>query len=219
MPPTPTFRDREDAQNIALADIDGDGDLDMLVANEGPPNRLFLNDGTGRFTDASDRLELKVPLETREVHVFDATGDGKPDILFLNLTSNNKDWDKDPQSRLLVNDGTGRFRDETATRLPRHRFSNWGGTIIDINDDGAPDLLVGAIDVPGFKPRQVRAWTNDGRGHFTDATAAIVPTGTVGRSWGMATGDLDGDGHPDVFIGGWGTQARLLLTGAPPARR
>lgn len=206
-------RDREDAQGIALADLDGDGDLDMVVANESPPNRLFLNDGAGRFMDASDRLELKVPLETREVHVFDANGDDRPDILFLNLTSNNKGWDKDPQSRLLVNDGHGRFRDETGTRLPKHRFSSWGGTVLDINRDGAPDLLIGAIDVPGFVPRQVRAWVNDGRGHFTDRTATVMPAQTVGRSWGMATGDLDGDGKADVIIGGWASQVRLLLTG------
>jgi hypothetical protein len=205
-------RDAEDAQGIALADVDGDGDLDMVVANQSPPNRLFLNDGHGRFTDASRRLELKVPMESREVHVFDATGDGKPDILFFNLTSNNQGWDKDPQTRLLVNDGAGRFRDDTANRLPRHRFSSWGGTVVDYDRDGAPDLLVSAIEVPGFRPLQVRAWHNDGRGHFTDRTA-VVPQATLGRSWSMAQGDLDRDGRPDIFIGNWGTQARLLLTG------
>jgi hypothetical protein len=199
-------------QDIALADMNGDGHPDLVLANQSPPNRLLLNDGRGRFTDASDRLELKVPLETREVHVFDANGDGHPDIAFFNLTSNNHGWDKDPQTRLLVNDGKGHFRDESERRLPRHRFSSWGGTIVDVDRDGDPDILVSAIQVPGFVPLQVRAWRNDGRGNFEDATLDIVPSTTVGRSWSMAQGDLDGDRKPDVFIGGWRSQARLLLT-------
>ncbi len=206
-------RDKEDAQGIALADLEGDGDLDMVVANQTPPNRLLLNDGTGHFKDATDRMEQKTPLESREVHVFDANADGKPDILFFNLTSNNQGWDKDPQTRLLVNDGNGRFTDKTDAQLPKHKFSSWGGTVTDFNGDGKPDLIVSAIDVPGFKGLQVKAWQNDGSGKFTDVTADVMPKKTVGRSWSMATGDLDGDGRPDIFIGGRGTQARLLLTG------
>ncbi|UYC20144.1 MULTISPECIES: VCBS repeat-containing protein [unclassified Xanthomonas] len=199
-------------QGIALADMDGDADLDMVVANQSPPNRLLLNDGKGRFVDASDRLELPVPLETREVHVFDANRDGHPDIVFFNLTSNNGGWDKDPQTRLLINDGKGRFKDQTGKRLPAHRFSSWGGTVVDFNHDGAPDLLVSAIQVPGFVPLQVRAWQNDGRGNFEDVTLQAMPSATVGRGWSMAQGDLDGDRKPDIFIGGWRSQARLLLT-------
>ena len=204
-------RDKQGTQGIALADMDGDGDLDMVVANQDPPNRLLLNNGKGYFIDGSDRLELRVPMESREVHLFDANADGRLDILFFNLTSNNHGWDKDPQTRLLVNDGKGRFRDHTKG-LPSHRFSSWGGEIVDFNHDGAPDIIVSAIQVPGFVPLQVRAWQNDGKGNFSDATLAVIPGDTVGRSWSIAKGDLDGDGKDDLFIGQWGTQARLLLT-------
>ncbi len=205
----PAYED--DTQDIALADMDGDGDLDMVVGNESPPNRLLLNDGKAHFREAPKALQLLTPLETREVHVFDANGDKRPDILFLNLTSNNKKWDKDPQARLLINKGRGKFRDETKTRLPANRFSSWGGMVMDFNHDGHPDLIVGAIDVPGFKPLQLRAYANDGKGRFTDVTASVMPAATVARSWSMAKGDVNGDGVEDLFVGSWGTQARLLL--------
>lgn len=200
------------AQGIVLADLDGDGDLDMAIASQDPINRLLLNDGGGRFTDATERLGEQIPTETREVHALDANGDGRLDLVFFNLTSNNRDWDKDPQTRLLINQGNARFKDETRTRLPTHRFSSWGGSVVDFNEDGHPDLVVSAIDVPGFVPLQVRAWQNDGKGNFSDVTASVIPAATVGRSWSMARGDLDGDGKQDLFIGGWQSQARLLLS-------
>ncbi len=206
MPP-----DQDDAQDIALADLDGDGDLDMVVANEGPPNRVLLNDGKGHFRVKANALELQTPMETREVHVFDADGDGRLDLLFLNLTSNNKGWDKDPQARLLINKGKARFRDETAKRLPANRFSSWGGMPMDFNGDGAIDLIVGAIDVPGFKPLQLRAYANDGKGYFTDVSASAIPGISIARSWSMDKGDVNGDRVDDLFVGTWGTQARLLL--------
>jgi hypothetical protein len=205
----------DQTEGLVLADMDNDGDLDMVIASPAHPNRFLLNDGKGHFTDASDRLDLRVPMETREVHVMDVNRDGLLDIVYFNITSNNFGWDKDPQTRLLINDGKGNYRDETEKRLPSHTFSSWAGKVVDFNADGSPDLLVGAIQVPGFVPLQVRAWQNDRQGYYKDVTDAVVPGITVGRSWSMGSGDLDGDGKGDVFIGGWGTQARLLLTDKP----
>ena len=204
-------KDNDDTQDIKLADLDGDGDLDMVIANETPPSRLLLNDGKGHFSDAFDRLELLVPMETRQVQIFDANGDHFPDLLFFNLTSNNKGWDKDPQNRLLLNNGKGYFKDHTLEHLPKNTFSSWSGIITDFNNDGHADVLAGAITVPGFVPMQLQAWQNDGKGHFKDVTSKVIPEPTVGRHWGMALGDINGDGKEDVFIGAWGSQARLLI--------
>lgn len=202
---------RWETQSAKLVDLNGDGILDLVVGNEVSPNRLFFNDGKGHFTEQSERLELKVPLHTREVLTFDANGDQHPDILFLNLTSNGGKFEKDPTARLLINDGKGNFKDETAKRIPKQEYSTYAGAVIDFNHDGHPDLIFSAIKTPPFQAMQVQALQNDGKGNFKSVTSEVIPESTVGRSWGIAVGDVNGDGIPDLFIGQWGTQARLLL--------
>ena len=198
-------------QSIALADLDGDGDLDMVVGNEVPPNRLLINDGNGVFTEKPEGLELLVPLETRMALLFDVDGDGDMDIVFSNLTSNGGKWDKDPQVRILINDGNANFKDETESRMPKNKFSSYACQYIDFDGDGDLDLLISTIEIPGFNPLQVRAYENDGNGYFKDITDKAMPNKTVGRGWDIAVGDINGDGIDDAIIGGWGTQARLLF--------
>jgi len=76
----------DQTQSIKLADLDGDGFLDMIVGNEVPPNRVYFNDGKGNFSEREGAFIETVPLHTREVITFDANGDGLTDILFANLT-------------------------------------------------------------------------------------------------------------------------------------
>lgn len=201
----------DQTQGVDLEDVDGDGDLDLAIGNEVPPNRLLVNDGSGQFTDASDRLDLSVPLHTRQVIAFDATGEGRTDIVFCNLTSNGGGWEKDPQTRLLIQDGDGQFVDESGARLPGNNFSTYACTHMDPDDDGDEDLILSTIGIPGWSPLQARVYENDGNGHFTDVTHEVLPDQTVGRHWGTDVGDVNEDGREDLFIGGFGTQARLLI--------
>lgn len=205
----PAIEDQNQA--IKLADLNGDGTLDMVAGNEVPPNRLFFNDGKGKFTEHPEKLELLVPLHTRDVLVFDANRDGHPDILFVNLTNNGGQWDKDPTARLLINDGKGNFKDETAKRIPAQKLSSYSGAIIDFNHDGFEDIILSAVKTPPFEAAQVQALQNDGKGVFTNVTPKVISGATVSRGWGIAVGDVNSDGVLDLMIGGWGAQVRLLL--------
>lgn len=202
---------QDQTQAVKLADVNGDGTLDMVLGNEVPPNRLLFNNGKGKFIEQKDNLELPVPLHTRDILVFDANRDGHADLLFLNLTSNGGEWEKDPTARLLINNGKGNFKDETARRIPAQKLSTYSGTILDFNHDGYPDIILSTVKTPPFEAAQVQALQNDGKGVFTNVTPNVIPAITVSRGWGIAVGDVNGDAVLDMMIGSWGAQVRLLL--------
>ncbi|MCI0587422.1 MAG: VCBS repeat-containing protein [Planctomycetes bacterium] len=183
---------------VALGDVDGDGDLDALVGNNGQQNRLQLNAGGGTFADATGGdLPPLVSETTTAVVLGDVDGDGDLDA-FLGSGSSGLYLD-----RLYLNQGTGAYTDVTATNLPALVDNTWDLALGDVDADGDLDVFVGNFG-------QDRLYLNGGTAMFADATATNLPA-LIGATTSVALGDVDGDGDLDTFLGG--AQERLYLNG------
>ena len=200
-------------QDLELGDVDGDGDLDLVVGNEGL-NALYINDGEGRF---GDETEERIPArdgdeETREADFGDIDGDGDLDLLFANVSAFVSG--ADPRNRLLVNDGSGHFTDETASRATFVNISSFDGDFADVDGDGDLDIVTANADVDlgagRIAPSRYRAYLNDGEGVFSEASTEVFGV-VMGTGFDLEFVDFDGDGRGDFYLASRGTADRLLL--------
>jgi hypothetical protein len=200
-------------QDVEVGLINDDEHLDVLVGNEGA-NRILNNNGQGVFTDESlDRLPLRVTLEeTREADLGDVDCDGDLDIFFANVRLFVGGADR--QNRLLINDGSGFFADETAARLPTDADDTFDGDFVDIDDDGYLDIVTANFDdLAGVRAgAPYRVYLNDGDGVFMDETDSVFPSGVVGNGLDIESFDADGDGRKDLFLSSRGGADRLLIS-------
>jgi hypothetical protein len=176
----------------AFGDVDGDGDMDAVLANV-LGDQLFLNDGTGHFTDASGNLPGPNGFDiSAGVTLVDVNDDGDLDIIM----SQENPFDPSPTGgapdRIWINDGTGHFNDETVVRLPTAPDQTGANLPGDIDGDGDVDIIV-------LNRGQERVLINDGDGFFTDETATRFPV-TADSSRGGQLADLDGDGDLDLIV-------------------
>jgi hypothetical protein len=177
-------RGRVAPESASPGDLDGDGDVDLFLREEGSGYRVLLNDGTGTF------LEHWSLADTGLVRGFvvlgDTDGDGDTDAVITN-----GDMERQTPTRILLNDGAGRFADSgqalTAVTLGRPMLG-------DLDGDGAPDLVLTSRGAP------FRVWVNDGRGGFTDSGFVAAGNRTP---FTPVLGDLDGDGDLDLLIAGF----------------
>ncbi|HET7219670.1 MAG TPA: VCBS repeat-containing protein [Vicinamibacterales bacterium] len=126
-----------------FGDVDGDGDLDVIVANVGA-EQLLINDGNGFFADASDRLPEPLPIFddiSADARFADVNGDGDLDVLVSN--ENPFPGGVGAQNRLWINNGFGVFVDDTLARLPAAIDQTAAMLPGDIDADGDLDLMVG----------------------------------------------------------------------------
>ncbi len=134
------------AQDVALGDLDGDGDLDAFVANSGA-DEVWLNNGLGMFTDSGQRLGSVI---TNQVFLSDLDGDADLDALLVVQYSRHVE--------VWINDGRGNFTD-SGQRIINPIAQAF--TLGDIDGDGDADLFAGWYDAGHA------VWRNRGNGTFT----------------------------------------------------
>jgi hypothetical protein len=207
------------ALGVVATDINGDGLMDLFVANDTVQNFLFVNRGKGKFDEIALAAEVGfsvngTPRSGMGVDAADVNGDGKQDLFVANV-------DQEMFS-LYQNDGNEFFSDVAAahgvaqaTRL----LSGWGLKFFDYDNDGNVDLILAnghPDDMIESYSQQVRykepmvLFHHDGK-KLSNVTAQAGPAfQKMLPARGLAVGDYDNDGRLDVIVGNNGGAPMLL---------
>jgi len=186
--------------------VDGDGDLDLVVADgyalgagANTVARLYLNDGAGSFEDSSVQLPTSsVGVDPDDLDFIDIDRDFDLDLL-VNMHSG--------KSSLWVNDGAGLFSDATAQLADMPGGFHYGPSACDVDGDGDLDIWTDNMG-PGYTEQLM---LNDGSGTFSDVTSARVTGNPGSDDNGVVCADVDQDGDFDAVIPSLQSAAERVL--------
>jgi signal peptidase I len=178
--------------SIAFADVNGDGNVDVLITGQNSSDeniaKLYTNDGMGNFSELTGTPFDAVTFSS--IAFSDVNGDGHEDVLITGFNNSLSGI-----AKLYTNDGMGNFTELTGTPFDGVRFSSIA--FADVNGDGLEDVLITGLNSSG--ERISKLYTNDGMGNFSE----MMDTPFDGVDQGsIAFADVNGDGHEDVFITG-----------------
>ncbi len=168
-------------------DLDADGDVDVLVKENGAGYAVHLNDGLGHFAQQWNHADGEV-MDSGDMALGDVDTDGDLDAV---ITNGHFQSTSHP-AMIFINDGRGRFTD-SGQRLSA--VKNAGVGLGDLDGDGDPDLVL----TDYMEPCQI--WLNDGSGQFTDSGFRFGDDQFYRH---VHLGDLDGDGDWDIFLATFG---------------
>jgi hypothetical protein len=205
--------------DCAFFDADGDADLDLYVChggNEFPSSssalidRLYFNDGQGRFVRSEQLLPAGRYESSSCVRPYDFDRDGDTD-LFVGIRLRPFLYGVPVNAYLLENDGKGHFRNCSELHAPQltevGMVTDMAWT--DLDRDGDPDMVL----VGDWMP--VKFFIN-AEGVFTDQSEEYGLTGTEGWWKRVLARDLDEDGYPDLVLGNHGLNSRLRASAEKP---
>jgi tetratricopeptide (TPR) repeat protein len=186
----------------AWGDYDRDGDFDLFVTGADSYGILYRNDGE-IFSDVSQEAKLFHVHSGFSATFADYNADGWPD-----LHIGRDGWSGPMRNSLYRNNGDGTFTEVTEHAGVGNPGSSFVCTWSDFDRDGDVDLMVANGITGGGDTNTL--YRNNGDGTFTDVTeraGLAEPAGT--KTIGLAFGDYDLDGWPDLFVSGFGTTNRL----------
>jgi len=195
---------------LAAGDVDGDGIDDLIIGgNSMHPAQIFFQLPNGKFRQ---RDMLAVNDQTRITKdagllLFDANGDGKPDLYIASGGYASAPNTNAYQDRLYLNDGKGNFT-IASDAIPANFTSKLCVRACDFNKDGKMDLFISGRVEPWSYPTPVssiilRNDSKDGNVKFTDVTAEVAPAlKNIGMVCDALFTDFDNDGWPDIILAG-----------------
>ncbi|MCX6140116.1 MAG: FG-GAP-like repeat-containing protein [Candidatus Kapabacteria bacterium] len=193
------------------ADVDNDGDMDCFVAAGNTNDKLWRNDGNGKFVDVTASSKITNDAPTVTALWFDLDQDGDLDLFLGNGRREVSGQETYFQDKLWRNDGGLIFSDVTtasgiAAGEPSPFYDTWGSSLCDFNDDGWTDIFVAT-----YRLAPDRLYRNNKNGTFTEVsrqTGAIgIPTTQpdyFGHGMGSDWADIDNDGDVDLAVGNLG---------------